>query len=367
MRTLRLLPPGEGRTDVVACGPSISEGREVSVALSVPPGPPPFDVDRAERRLLAPAPPPLPRRQLRLQPSELVAVPNRSAALLEVRRPPAPPFLPARAREAKPEPYPAAPAGAQAKLTFPVPAGGKGKSLGTGDLSRQERREQRLIARERLPVLPDTRGGCLRARTAMASPGERASKGDRGPRTGPCPFVSCRHHLYLDINPESGAIKVNFPGLERVDAEMVEARMGWLDRRARVTATRRASRASVKLAGVTYKASAVAAAGGAPGPDTERAARAKLAAKLRPLVTAQETTLDLSLMEDTCSIDVGDRGERREARRRRLNLEVVGRKLNVTMEWARRLLEHAQDEADAKVSDGQDMRPIEEDDNDASW
>ena len=30
----------------------------------------------------------------------------------------------------------------------------------------------------------------------------------------PCPFVSCGHHLYLDVNPESGAIKLNFPHLE---------------------------------------------------------------------------------------------------------------------------------------------------------
>jgi len=30
----------------------------------------------------------------------------------------------------------------------------------------------------------------------------------------PCPFVSCEHHLYLDVNPQSGAIKLNFPHLE---------------------------------------------------------------------------------------------------------------------------------------------------------
>lgn len=30
----------------------------------------------------------------------------------------------------------------------------------------------------------------------------------------PCPFVSCAHHLYLDVNPETGAIKLNFPHLE---------------------------------------------------------------------------------------------------------------------------------------------------------
>ena len=30
----------------------------------------------------------------------------------------------------------------------------------------------------------------------------------------PCPFVSGSHHLYLDVNPETGAIKLNFPHLE---------------------------------------------------------------------------------------------------------------------------------------------------------
>ncbi|HEX6765901.1 MAG TPA: sigma factor-like helix-turn-helix DNA-binding protein, partial [Polyangiaceae bacterium] len=33
-----------------------------------------------------------------------------------------------------------------------------------------------------------------------------------GPR--PCPHVSCRHHLYLDVNPHTGTIKLNFPDLE---------------------------------------------------------------------------------------------------------------------------------------------------------
>jgi len=32
----------------------------------------------------------------------------------------------------------------------------------------------------------------------------------------PCPFVSCRYHLYMDINEEkrNGAIKINFPDLD---------------------------------------------------------------------------------------------------------------------------------------------------------
>jgi hypothetical protein len=30
----------------------------------------------------------------------------------------------------------------------------------------------------------------------------------------PCPFVSCKHHLFLDVSSRTGAIKVNFPDLE---------------------------------------------------------------------------------------------------------------------------------------------------------
>jgi len=33
-----------------------------------------------------------------------------------------------------------------------------------------------------------------------------------GPR--PCPYVSCKHHLFLDVSAKTGAIKLNFPDLE---------------------------------------------------------------------------------------------------------------------------------------------------------
>jgi hypothetical protein len=33
-----------------------------------------------------------------------------------------------------------------------------------------------------------------------------------GPR--PCPFVSCKHNLFLDVSPTVGSIKFNFPDLE---------------------------------------------------------------------------------------------------------------------------------------------------------
>lgn len=33
----------------------------------------------------------------------------------------------------------------------------------------------------------------------------------------PCPFVSCKYHLYLDVNPNTGSIKINFPHMELWD------------------------------------------------------------------------------------------------------------------------------------------------------
>ena len=38
-----------------------------------------------------------------------------------------------------------------------------------------------------------------------------------GPR--PCLFVACKYHLYLDVNPETGSIKMNFPDLEPWELE----------------------------------------------------------------------------------------------------------------------------------------------------
>lgn len=30
----------------------------------------------------------------------------------------------------------------------------------------------------------------------------------------PCPWVSCKYHLYLDVNEDTGSIKLNFPNKE---------------------------------------------------------------------------------------------------------------------------------------------------------
>lgn len=40
------------------------------------------------------------------------------------------------------------------------------------------------------------------------------TRGDCEQTARPCPWASCSHHLYLDANPETGAIKLNFPHLE---------------------------------------------------------------------------------------------------------------------------------------------------------
>lgn len=59
------------------------------------------------------------------------------------------------------------------------------------------REEQKL--RDLLPVIyvdrPQSRAEC-----------------EEGPR--PCPFVSCKHHLYLDVNPETGSLRLTFPDKE---------------------------------------------------------------------------------------------------------------------------------------------------------
>jgi Sigma-70, region 4 len=35
----------------------------------------------------------------------------------------------------------------------------------------------------------------------------------------PCPYVSCKHHLFLDVSARTGAIKLNFPDLEVWDMQ----------------------------------------------------------------------------------------------------------------------------------------------------
>ena len=43
------------------------------------------------------------------------------------------------------------------------------------------------------------------------------TRGDCAGGQRPCPWVSCRYHLYLDANPENGSLRINFPDREPWD------------------------------------------------------------------------------------------------------------------------------------------------------
>ena len=45
------------------------------------------------------------------------------------------------------------------------------------------------------------------------------TRADCGAEARPCPWVACKHHLYLDINPDTGSIKLNFPDREPWELE----------------------------------------------------------------------------------------------------------------------------------------------------
>jgi hypothetical protein len=78
---------------------------------------------------------------------------------------------------------------------------------------RPERARSRSIRLLRV-TRREARAAVERAREIEAElerPKTRSECAD-GPR--PCPHVSCRHHLYLDVNPHTGTIKLNFPDLE---------------------------------------------------------------------------------------------------------------------------------------------------------
>jgi hypothetical protein len=69
----------------------------------------------------------------------------------------------------------------------------------------------RTISTKRIPKRDLDIGRALYPETDHGKPRTRAECVD-APR--PCPYVSCKHNLYLDVTPETGSIKLNFPDLE---------------------------------------------------------------------------------------------------------------------------------------------------------
>lgn len=85
-------------------------------------------------------------------------------------------------------------------------------------ITREQRRSRRkravrarTISVKRMTKRELEIGRALYPETNYWKPGSREECLD-GPR--PCPFVSCKHHLYIDVSPRTGAIKLNFPDLE---------------------------------------------------------------------------------------------------------------------------------------------------------
>jgi hypothetical protein len=101
----------------------------------------------------------------------------------------------------------------------PAPAEAEGELPGT-DAETPERQRARTMSRKemardlrrrRLLGLVDADEAEVLREVEARRPRTRAECAD-GPR--PCLFVSCKHHLYLDVNPKTGSIKVNFPDKE---------------------------------------------------------------------------------------------------------------------------------------------------------
>ena len=75
---------------------------------------------------------------------------------------------------------------------------------------RRSRPRARTIAPRRLTSV-ELREVTQSATAQAARPQTRA---ECAQEQRPCPWVSCKHHLYLDVNPRTGSIKLNFPDLE---------------------------------------------------------------------------------------------------------------------------------------------------------
>ncbi|MDP3276100.1 MAG: sigma factor-like helix-turn-helix DNA-binding protein [Deltaproteobacteria bacterium] len=79
---------------------------------------------------------------------------------------------------------------------------------------RRDRVRARTISIKRLSKRELERGRQLYPEAATMRPAARldCAQGEYADR--PCPFVSCKFHLYLDVSERTGAIKLNFPDLE---------------------------------------------------------------------------------------------------------------------------------------------------------
>jgi len=87
-----------------------------------------------------------------------------------------------------------------------------------GKLRRHRRTRPRgtTLSARRVSLADLQLGAAMYPPVALDRPRTRA---DCGAETRPCPWVGCKHHLYLDINPATGSIKINFPDREPWELE----------------------------------------------------------------------------------------------------------------------------------------------------
>jgi len=77
--------------------------------------------------------------------------------------------------------------------------------------TRRTRPRSKTIAMKRLTREELRLGALLNPPVNIPRP---TSRGQCSQEVRPCPWVACKYHLYLDVNPETGSIKINFPDLE---------------------------------------------------------------------------------------------------------------------------------------------------------
>ena len=77
----------------------------------------------------------------------------------------------------------------------PIVRRARAKTIAMKRLTKEELRIGALLYPERTYWRPKNRGECANV-------------------ARPCPYVSCKYHLYIDVNPATGSIKINFPDLE---------------------------------------------------------------------------------------------------------------------------------------------------------
>lgn len=80
-----------------------------------------------------------------------------------------------------------------------------------GRRKRRTRARARTISIRRLSKTELNRGREEFPETGYWRP---QTRGDCAEMERPCPFVACKYHLYIDVHPVRGSIKINFPDVE---------------------------------------------------------------------------------------------------------------------------------------------------------